>query len=472
MEKADDKVFQCRAGVIVAVLFAVSFPLSVSAEDQVGTVTLAQLIDEAMKNGPEVRLENASMAISRAAYDQSMAQNGLSLAGSAGASRRDPFLDAGGPSEERDPSDSITAGLALTGPFSTKLDLSAGYTLTEASPSAGHSTSLSLSASGSIWDGYPGGRGLAAVQQAGLTFSSNELDHAARLKTILYNLKQSCYTMLSQQRQLVVLQNTLEKRKSELARVQIMFDNHDATKIDLKQAQLNAASAELDLGSARNDLSTAREKLSALVGRPADAVYTLAETEDLPIPAMDVETAVKTAFEARTDLAKLGLSRAKGEISLALQKAQYSPTVSASGGLSWNRNWNADSDQASWNAGLQVRIPIIDSGQIGSQVRQAGLQNESTDIQIAQLAASISTDVKNALGNLEELRVKADLAQRSLELAGDKYELAKAKFDANSISMLDLLTAAVDLSGAEANLAKAKSDVQLGVLALQNAIGN
>ncbi len=472
MANAEDKVIQRRARVIVAVLLAVSIPLSISAEEPANTVTLAQLIDEAMKNGPEFRQENASMAMGRAAYDQSLAQNGFSLAGSAGVKRTDPFLGEGGSAEERDPMDSVSAGLSLTGPFSTKLDLAAGYTLTEVSPTANQSTSLSLTASGSIWDGYLGGRGLAAVQQAGLDLSSKEMDHEARLKTILYNLKQSYYTMLSQQRQLVVLQDTLEKRKSELARVHIMFDNHDATKIDLKQAELNEATAELDLKSARNALSTARESLSVLVGRPADAVYTLSETEALPIPAMDADTAVKTALEARTDLAKLRLSRSKGDISLALQKAQVSPTVSASGGLSWNRNWNSGSDQASWNAGLQVRIPIVDSGQIGSQVRQAELQNESTDVQIAQLIASISTDVKNALGNLEELQIKEDLAQRSLELAGDKYELAKAKFDSNSISMLDLLTASVDLTGAEANLAKAKSDVQLGVLALQNAIGN
>jgi outer membrane protein TolC len=477
MGKTDDRVFPSRARVIVFLLLAVSLPLSIPAEEQASTVTLAQLIEEAMKNGPEVRLESASMAINRTAYDQTAAQNGFGLSATAGASRSNPFRDTTtGPSTdtstERDPSDSLQAGLSLTGPFSTELGVSAGYTLTEIPESPVHSTKLSLSVKGSIWDGYLGGRGLAAVQQAGLTLRSNEMDHEARLKAIVYSLKQSYYTMLTQQRQIVVLQDTLSQRRNELARVQIMFDNHDATKIELRQAQLNAASAELDLRAARSGLSTAREKLSALVGRPAGAVYALAETEDLPVPVMDADTAVKTALEGRTDLAKLRLSRSKGDISLALQKAQYSPTVSASGGLSWSRSWTGETEQASWNAGVTVTLPIIDAGQTASQVRQAELQNETMDIQIAQLISSISTEVKDVLENLAELQARADLARMSRELAGDKYELAKARFDANAVSMLDLLTASVDLTGAQADLAKARGDVQLGVLALQNAIGN
>jgi outer membrane protein TolC len=40
------------------------------------------------------------------------------------------------------------------------------------------------------------------------------------------------------------------------------------------------------------------------------------------------------------------------------------------------------------------------------------------------------------------------------------------------ISTLDLLTASVTLTTAQVNLAKSRSDVQLGVLALQNAMGD
>ncbi len=456
----------------ITAFFAVFPLLSLSADAPGETMTLVQCIDEAMKNGPDALLENVSLAAGRTSYDLSAAQNGFSLDGSASAKRSDPFIAGRGATDERNPSDTVQAGVTLNGPFSTSLGLAGGYTLSESPTQPGHSTSLSLSAGGTIWDGYLGGRGLAAVQQAGLTLRSGEADHESKLKSIVYTLKKSYYSMLGQQRQIGVLQEALEKRKNELERVQIMFKSSDATRIDLKQAELNEASAELDLSAARNDLATARERLSALLGRPADAVYTLAEAEDLPVPALDAKTAVKTALENRTDLSKLRLSRAKGDISLALQQAQYSPTVSANAGLSWSRNWTAETDQASWNAGVQVKIPIVDSGQRDAQTRQARLLNESLDIQISQLAATVTADVKAALSDLAESRAREELARLSWELAGDKYELAKAKFDSRSISMLDLLGASVDLSTAQAGLDKAKGDVQLAVLALQNAMGN
>lgn len=471
--------------IAVFLLLAFCSTLYVQADEPQEIVTLNQCLDASFKNGPEVLLSGTNLAISQAQYRQAVAQNSLGLGGSAGASRTTNIVDTvtqlGGPGIPREYSPFITSttvptptntaktSLNLTGPR-TQLGLAASYKLAEQDPLS-HSTSLSLSASQTLWDGYPGGRGRGAVQQAGLTLRSKQVENEATRKDLAYQVKQAYYTMLAAQRQLQVLQDSLAQRQEELRRFQTLFEMQNATKIDVKQAQVNATTAVLDLRLSKSNLAIVREKLSTLVGWPADKEYAVAEVEDLSVPSLDVLEAVRTAFGNRDDLRQLQLSKASGHINLALAKSQALPTISATGGLSWTRDWTTTQDFGSWDAGLQVSLPILDAGLTEAQIKVAALQNQAYRIQEEQLAANIATEVKNAIYSLKDLLARAELAQASLDLARDLYELAEVQFQEGTSSSLDLLDASVKLTTAQVNLAKARNDAQLGVLSLQNAMG-
>ena len=472
------RVFYVKAGVLIFI--AIMSSIYVAAEEQKNVVTLTDCLEAALENGPDMRLSQTNLAISQAQYRQATAKNSLGLSGSAAASRKQPFVNtvpskvSGGyspfsSSVSTAATDTTQAGLSLSGPL-TKVDLSASYEVYEMTP-LDHSTKVSLSASQTLWDGYAGGRGLATVQQAELTLQGKRAAEDANRKSIAYQVKQAYYTLLADQRQLSVLQETLAKRREELVRTQSLLQTQNASQIDLKQAQVNARTAELDLRLAQSNLAVARGKLSELVGWPAGRPYTVAELEELPPPGFEVAEAVKTALNQRADLKQLRLNRASGDINLTLMKSQYSPTLSANGGLSWTRDWSYYSDLANWNAGLQVSIPIVDAGLRDAQLKEAAAQNQAYDLQEGKLAASIDTEVKNALYNLQDLLARAELAQATLDLAKDNYDLAYIQFQQGVSSNLDLLTASVNLTTAQVSLAKARSDAQLGVLALQNAMG-
>jgi outer membrane protein len=120
---------------------------------------------------------------------------------------------------------------------------------------------------------------------------------------------------------------------------------------------------------------------------------------------------------------------------------------------------------------VNVAAPIYDAGSIDAQVRQAAMQKDSYTLQQQQLASSIATDVKNALYSLRDLIGRVELAQESLGLAQSQYDLASLQYDSGVNSNLDVLTASVALTTARVNEGKARSDAQLGVLALQNTMG-
>jgi outer membrane protein TolC len=180
-------------------------------------------------------------------------------------------------------------------------------------------------------------------------------------------------------------------------------------------------------------------------------------------------------MEKRIDVRQQKLNEESAAITLALRKAAKSPTVSASGGISINQNWGAVPPQdpfgGSWSLGVSAKIPIVDSGLASAQVRETELSNETARVQAAELAQTISTEVTAAVVDLEDLLARADLAADRRDVAAAQRDLAQARLDQGVGSTLDVLAALVSLTNADVSLSKAKSDVQLGILRLQDAIG-
>jgi outer membrane protein TolC len=459
--------------LVAAALFGVVAPLASAqtGEAEQTVITLEQCLESAAHAGPDARLSQVNLTTTEAQLAQAKARNAVGLSATAGASH-DSNLAAGATSPvSSTAADTFQAGVQLTGPLSTSLGVAGSQELTESSP-PGRPFSVSLSVSTTPWDGYPGGKNRAAVQQAGLALQGQRITSEADLKSLAYDVKHAYYAMLATQRQLAVLEQTLSQHNQELERIQAQVEQGNATRIDLQQAQVNARAAELDLLAARDSLVTSRENLSALVGWPLERQYAVSEAPDLPTPSLDVAPAVARALAQRSEMRQFEFQRASGQIDLALAKSQGSPNVSLSGGYTVSTDLSGSGDSSGWTAGIQVSVPVVDSGQTAAQVRQASLQIQKLEIQRQQLAASIATQVRSAINTLRDLLARADLAARSLQLARDEYELAGIQYQTGAISTLDLLEASVTLTTAEVNLAKSRSDTQLGILALQAAVGD
>jgi outer membrane protein len=439
------------------------------AEDR--TVTLDQAVSQALSAGPDMRISRANLSIARAQYDDSASANGVGVTGSASYDRT-PFTTGYSATGQafQFVQDNFQGGLTLSAPLSTSVSLTGTHSLAEITPIQ-QSTNVALTASTYLWDGYAGGQALGAARVAAYALQGTQSAENANQKTIVYNVKQAYFTLLGQQRQLSILEDTLAQREAELARSQALFDAGSVSRIDLQQARVNRLLADLDLKKARGVLEVDRELLSNLLGWPMDQVYQAAEVEDLPLPSLEVASAVKSALASREDFRQVELSLRSGEVSLELKKALASPTVSVNTGVSWIEDWTASTNRTTVHAGVSIKAPVIDTGSLGAQVREAALQADKLRAQQDQLASSIASSVKSAVYSLQDLLARVDLARQSLQLAQDQYDLAELELASGVTSNLDVLAASVALTTARVALAAARSAAQLGVLALQNAMG-
>ena len=460
---------------VLSLLAAAVLPLAAAlplAADGRETVSLAQVLEAALGQGPDIRQSELQRGISSLQYDQAKAREGLSLKGSAGANRADVLADSRSETPwnpRTQPSDTAQAGLDLAFPLTT-LSVGATHKIAETDPLA-QSTSLSLSINRTIWDGYPGGQARASVQQAEIAMQSRTLASESDRRDIALKVSQIYYAVLSAQRTLGLRRDAVGQREQELKKTQALYEAGTAAAVELKQAEINLGTARLDLESAGSSLRAARVKLSNLAGWPADRDYDAAEAEDPAVSTLDVAALLQTALSRRADLKQAALTVQTGEISLALKKAQSSPTISVSGGASLTHAWEAKTDLGTWSLGLQGSLPIVDSGLAAAQAAEAAKQNEISRLQQESLAASIVASVDEAAASVRDLQGRVEIARSSLQVAEMKSELAALQFQQGTGTQLDVLAASVNLSSARASLEKARSDAQMAVLQLQNAIG-
>ena len=176
---------------------------------------------------PNLDLASITMDTARTALAQARAKNGLTLGesgayyhrgnlpglgtGSTGTSTASAASTGSGVNGEN-----FQGGLSLSGP-ATSVGLTLQHGIAEGDP-VDQVSSLSLSGSQTVFDGYPGGRAAGAVQQAETVYRISQVSYDAAMKSVVYQVKQDYYTLLGHQDTVVLRQATATQAAENLAR--------------------------------------------------------------------------------------------------------------------------------------------------------------------------------------------------------------------------------------------------------------
>jgi outer membrane protein len=461
-----------RAAMIF--LVALSALPSASAQGTSPVITLSQSIDAALANGDENKILQRNLDVGRAQHALNVSRNSLSLTGAAGYGANWGFgdstlIDSRAVSSPSPGGTGPTAGLALSGPLTT-VSLAAAPWIPPAS--GGDTTSsVGVSVSQTLWNGYPGGVGQATVDKSVLTLQGRELATESGRIGLIYNVKQAYYAMLSAQRNLSLKNQIFDKQKAVRAQIAAIYDLKLASTADLKTAELNARIAQVDVDGAEHDLRIARITLATFMGSSLESDFSVADAADPTVPASTVEEAVAAGLSRRMDIKQLELNVKSSNIDLAVARGQATPTLSVSGGVNWLYDWTGKVGAGVASAGVKVSMPVLDAGAVKNQVDSILRQNDVYAAQASQLQKSIATSIRNAWEGVQLANEKLDVAMLSVEAADLQYQIVSAQRDSGTASNQDLLSSALNLANARNAGAAAQSAAQLAVLQLQNAMG-
>ena len=447
----------------------------------VETVTLDQVVTAARATASGLRLAQATVDAARAALLQVQATNGVSLSGKGGYTHVGSLLDSAngstsaaaaasaGASGQGVTGDNAQLGLSLGGP-ATSVDVTAQHSIT-AGASGDQVSSLNLSASQTVFDGYPGGRSAAAVKQAVYTWQAAQVAYDAAQKSVLYQVKQAYYTLLTDQATVLIRRASVEQSQQNLAYYKGLLTAGRATELDVLENQVTLTQAELDERSAENTAAVDRQGLSLLVGWPLERAYQVEDNPLPPLPDLDEGTALKTAYQDRQELRTLALNLASAQVNVDLQRSQAAPVISVTGSVGMGQDWSAGVNAGSFTLGGSIALPVLDGGLHDAQVQQAAAVAASYRIQQDQQTQSITIAVRTALFGVRDARDRLDLAGQNVQAAQGQYNLQKARYAAGQVTTLDVLTAFSALTTAQVGLQQARSTYALAILNLDNVTG-
>ncbi len=271
--------------------------------------------------------------------------------------------------------------------------------------------------------------------------------------------------------------------------------------IDIVQAQSEAAQRRQAVAEAQQNLRTAELVLKQLiVGGTDDEVWDAEiNTVDRPVldlGPVDVDRAIRTALDARTDISRtrrqeeindvtlrnlandtlpsldlVGSYRLQGQGGTRLVPQAFGdlPVLGGRtvdripGGYTDALAHLAGIDFPDWTVQLQLSYPLGQSAQRAAHAR-AQLQIRQTRAQLRQLELQIATEVTNAAVQIESVQERIDAARAARELAEEQLAAEESKFEVGTSTNFFVVQAQRDLATARDSELRAILDYQNAVI--------
>ena len=323
----------------------------------------------------------------------------------------------------------------------------------------------------SIYDRAAGGLAVSQLitdfgRTANLTASSKfqaqaeNQNASATREQVLLQVNVNYFGTLGAQAVLHVAQQTVDTRQLLLDQVSLLASNKLRSELDVSFARVAVQESKLLLQKAQNDVDDAMTSLSTALGYREPRQFQLVESSRSVFPGTnDLSQLVQTALAERPELLSL---RNEQDAALRFAKSERDarlPTLSAIGlvGDAPIHDSHLPDDYAV--GGIQLSLPLFAGGlytarqheaelkaQAESELLRTAEDNVVRDVHIAWL------DVNNAL---EQLRTTEELVRN----AAEAYDLADARYQIGSSSIVELSQAQLSLTSAQIAQANARYNV-------------
>jgi outer membrane protein len=294
----------------------------------------------------------------------------------------------------------------------------------------------------------------------------------ATREQVLLQVNVSYFSTLQAQAVLRVAQQTVDTRQVLLDQVSMLASNKLKSELDVSFARVAVQEAKLLFQKAQNAAADAMTSLSTALGYREPQPFLLAEGLPTVLAGThDVSQLVETALANRPELLSL---RSEHDAAQRLAKAQRDtrlPTVSAVGMIGDAPSHDSHLPDSYEVGGIQVSLPLFAGGLYLARQHEAELKAQADSELVRALEDNIVRDVHIAWSNvktaLEQLRTTEELVRN----AAEAYDLAQARYQIGSSSIVELSQAQLSLTSAQITEANARFNILIQQAKLNYEIG-
>ncbi len=282
------------------------------------------------------------------------------------------------------------------------------------------------------------------------------------------------YAILFLRRSIEVQNEQVKTLGEHLAITRKKAEAGTATQLDELTTQVRVAAAQNVKIGLENNLRTAEINLRRLAALPSDSPLDLrGEFAPASVPSNRdslLAAALAGRIEARS--AEDALASARAMEHAAGKNDAPSLGASVLYGVKNGYIPNLDVLRGNLVAAVDLRVPIFDGNRTSAMEEEATAALRAAESRKQEVGLMIQSDVDQAVSDLRAANDRVSVSQTNIEQADLAAANARLRYDAGSISNLDLLDAVTAVAQARLTNLQALYDIVSGTIRLRRATGS
>ena len=336
-------------------------------------------------------------------------------------------------------------------------------------------TTMTVQASQPLFTGF---NLLNTYQKAALEKERQALQLESQRLSVTADVQEAFVSYLKAEASISSTQRSLERARAQLDMAKTAWNIGLRPRLDVLQAETELARTEALLISYENDRNVWLTRLNTLLDLPPDARIDYHGDLSLSPFSRTLEACLARALEHRPDLL---MARKSVEIAvkdLGITKSTFWPQVSAV--LGWSTTGShldaagsryTKKDYSYGEIGLSVDWTLFSSGRRMYLTQQAQRQISALEAAVRSSVNNCAYAVRSSLLSTQDAYRSVKVSQRGVTSAKESYEDAKMRYELQSGSYLDLLTAQAALSEAELAEISSRADCLIALSQLYETMG-
>lgn len=244
------------------------------------------------------------------------------------------------------------------------------------------------------------------------------------------------------------------------------------TRSDVLRARVALATARDALATAGSQKTASQFALARTIGSdvPVDAAP-VPDDDSLPLPVSRdslVRKAVSGAPVARAATA----AAQSADAAITAARAQYLPTVLASGGYGWLEQRSVNPHPVGgWTLQLGISYPLFNGFQRGATVTRAEADATAAHSAAIDTERGVRADAVKAYDDATVAAQRIGFAREAVAAAREDLRVQELRYRAGASTFLDEVTSQLNLAQAETSLVQARYDYQIARATLERVLG-
>lgn len=298
--------------------------------------------------------------------------------------------------------------------------------------------------------------------------SDEYLQDIALLKMdITFQVKEAFYGLLLAQEQLKNAEMNRDLSQDFLQKAELKFEAGDVAKVEVLRAQVEAAKAGNAVRSASNEIRLSKARLNYLLARKKYAPLEIEGTLKRPAVALDLDAFVARALSFRPEIRRLGFSMDKEKLTKRQGFMSYLPDFD----LGVAKHW-IGGEGSYWDVTVSLPIPLFFWQPKKGEIAEAEANLKSLQKEGDHLRNAITLEVEEAYMNILTAENQITLFEEEiLKQAEEVYDMFLFSYQEGEIGSIELIEARRTLMDARMSYTEALYNYDIGLGALERAIG-